>query len=163
MAPSGTITGTGPVGGSGVDLRRPVAKLSIWDGHRGCTEWGNPLRFDPGRPGAKPGSVTGTSFDMACDDGAGFDFYRVKFLEDRLNPYLKVLGAMPWSKPGAFGQFLITFMGAEVAYGSAYLEVCGYSGGIATCASSPREWGSENWANPQYYEDATIAEAAGLY
>lgn len=82
--PQGKVTASPAV--RGVDLGRPWATVSetivsdpaaghAGDGTQVCSTASNPQRFEPG---ALTGdSWVGTSVDVTCDDGAGYQFYRI--------------------------------------------------------------------------------------
>ncbi len=96
VVPDGTVVGSPAV--EDADLREPWAILSqqAWgEGEGGglsggpevCHRFVNPTSFSTGHPGRTatwpaggPRPIwTGTSFDVTCDDGAGYEFYRVHF------------------------------------------------------------------------------------
>lgn len=97
VVPEGVVTGTPAV--EDADLREPWAIVSerAWDrddpggglsgGSEVCHRLVNPASFHPGHSGPRatwPASGPkptweGMYFDVTCDDGAGYDFYRVHF------------------------------------------------------------------------------------
>jgi len=84
VVPDGPAVSSGPVSAA-LDMARPWAVLtevSVETGAHVCARAQNVTAFDPGRltPAAGGGDAwRGTYVEIACDDGAGFAFYRVQW------------------------------------------------------------------------------------
>jgi hypothetical protein len=91
VIPSGTSTGASLV--PGVDFSKPWAAFAVGyaDGFgqvvaNGCSTVSNPTSWSAGQPVTNPQSgadrpikpLSGIYFDVRCDDGSGYDFYRVQ-------------------------------------------------------------------------------------
>jgi hypothetical protein len=82
VVPAGPVVSSGPT--DSVDLAKPWAVLtetSVESGARVCGRVENPTTFNPGglRQAGDGEAWHGTSVDVRCDDGAGYQFYRVRW------------------------------------------------------------------------------------
>jgi hypothetical protein len=143
VIPAGTVTGTGQIGSDPVDLQKPwvnFAETLSTDRYALCLQNSNPTSYSAGTPGSAPGTVTGLYVDVRCDDGAGYQFYRLTFVGDGTD----LGGSSYWQ----FGADTQTSM-ASVTFGYNHLErgqwnVCGYDGTSFRCfphnTNDPGDW-----------------------
>jgi hypothetical protein len=152
-APSGSVTGTDPVGPGVLDMRKPFAYFASspvsGSSSGGCITMTNPTSYDLGVPGSVPQALTDVYFDVKCNDGSGFQFYRVRWVETPGYGYDLNHGLLnlPGGDPG--GGYYVTpqlregFYGNGVFFSAAYqtkngepatLQVCGYDGASFHCS-----------------------------
>ena len=56
-------------------------------GWRACNVTLNPTGYGDTTPGAGTGALDDVWFQVPCDDGFGYDYYRVHFYQDPTHPY----------------------------------------------------------------------------
>lgn len=154
VVPRGNPTST-PATGM-IDLRRPWTVVSQWitddppsqarhDGTRSCESLFNPSTIREGSRSPDGRAWVGTSVDVVCDDGAGFDFYRVTWSP---GPFWLVTNEVAtavmggtlttWATERASG--VVT--GRPLANQQAVVTVCGHRLRHVECFGGASGWGT---------------------
>jgi hypothetical protein len=125
--PEGVVTGTGPTASGDPDLRKPFAALVEVDNGIQCWTLSNLENYDVSQ---RDGLIK-VRFDARCDDGRGYDFYRV-YLDARERRGVTANWSV-WfgdrrSNATPHGQIAVTHR--EQAYVD--MRVCGVVGGFET-------------------------------
>jgi hypothetical protein len=152
----GDVTGTPPQAFVGVDLRRP------WGWFRAMREFEslswttkcetsafNPAGYGDTTAGSGRGALDDVWFDVPCDDGLGYDFYRVHFYEDPVgSPYEDDGSRRAWVDSST-GLVPMTGLSSKAQVGP--MAVCGHKpdGSGWDCYSTPGAPGSTSaWVWP---------------
>ena len=133
VVPQGPTTSTGALVPAGVDLSRAWVAVSAGssDGAGRCSTLANPSRYSAGAQ--KGDRWTGLHVDVACADGAGYDFYRFTWTSENWlvsNPLVTATTGsqpVPFSTDAANG--VITSWPETEQWGG--MTVCGFRHGRA--------------------------------
>jgi hypothetical protein len=154
VVPQGSVT-AGPMGG--VDLGRPWVATTVSLQHDAeynnaglvvCSTVANPSSWSAGALDHRDhatGAWHGAFVDVRCDDGAGYDFYRVAWDPGpywwRVNAISRnwaQLPLYPWSGGGLQGTWSMAIDGIQTTH----LVVCGYRAGAARSCVTGTSGGS---------------------
>ena len=139
VVPKGPVSGT-PATGS-VDLSRPWVAIKGYgaDSTLACSQVANPAHFSPGgsTPGANASVWAGTYVDVACADGSGYQYYRVRW--DPMPLWATVTNPLvtTWMQGQITQWDAGTLRGAVELWPNANqvatVTVCGYGSGSVRC------------------------------
>jgi hypothetical protein len=77
VVPQGSTTSSGAVLPSGIDMSRPWVAVSLRSPYSGgsCGNFANPVGYSAGEQ--QGNRWVGTYVDVACNDGSGYEFFRI--------------------------------------------------------------------------------------
>jgi hypothetical protein len=125
--PRGSVSGSGQLNAPGPDLTKTWATLNEQTdvpGIRSCQVFANPAHFSDTTPGVDPGAIAEVSFDVTCNDGSPYAYYRADWRQ--FWPYYGGTRSGSGSRPGIWSSHAATWTSGQPA---TYGQSAGYGNG----------------------------------